>query len=37
MLMEKSEVESLCTHILWLSLLEEQGTYTAAARKATIA
>jgi len=36
--MEKPEIERLCPHILWLSLLEEQGTYTGAARrKATIA
>ncbi len=30
-LMEKAEIEGLWTHIHWLSVLEEQGTYTAAA------
>lgn len=30
-IMEKSEIEGLWTHIHWLSVLEEQGTYTAAA------
>jgi len=29
--MEKSEIEGLWTHIHWLSVLEEHGTYTAAA------
>ncbi|MEX5595773.1 LysR family transcriptional regulator [Pseudomonas orientalis] len=29
--MEKAEIEGLWTHIHWLSVLEEQGTYTAAA------
>ncbi|QKZ05738.1 LysR family transcriptional regulator [Pseudomonas eucalypticola] len=29
--MEKSEIEGLWSHIHWLSVLEEQGTYTAAA------
>ena len=31
--MEKSEIEGLWTHIHWLSVLEEQGTYTAAAAR----
>lgn len=29
--MEQSEIEGLWTHIRWLAVLEEQGTYTAAA------
>ena len=32
-LMEKAEIEGLWTHIHWLSVLEEQGTYTAAAAR----
>ena len=31
--MEQSEIEGLWTHIHWLSVLEEQGTYTAAATR----
>ena len=31
--MEKAEIEGLWTHIHWLSVLEEQGTYTAAAAR----
>ncbi|KRP61284.1 LysR family transcriptional regulator [Pseudomonas trivialis] len=31
--MEKTEIEGLWTHIHWLSVLEEQGTYTAAAAR----
>ncbi|MGY2375551.1 LysR family transcriptional regulator [Pseudomonas sp. SDO524_S393] len=31
--MEKVEIEGLWTHIHWLSVLEEQGTYTAAAAR----
>jgi Transcriptional regulator len=31
--MEKSEIEGLWTHIHWLSVLEEHGTYTAAAAR----
>ncbi|MBA1430468.1 LysR family transcriptional regulator [Pseudomonas orientalis] len=31
--MEKAEIEGLWTHIHWLSVLEEQGTYTAAATR----
>ncbi|MDB5983489.1 MAG: LysR family transcriptional regulator [Pseudomonas sp.] len=29
--MQKAEIEGLWTHVHWLSILEEQGTYTAAA------
>ncbi len=32
-LVEKSEIEGLWSHIHWLSVLEEQGTYTAAAAR----
>lgn len=31
--MEKTEIEGLWTHIHWLSVLEEHGTYTAAAAR----
>ncbi len=31
--MEKAEIEGLWTHIHWLSVLEEHGTYTAAAAR----
>ncbi|MHA7114424.1 LysR family transcriptional regulator [Pseudomonas promysalinigenes] len=31
--MEKFEIEALWSHIHWLSVLEEQGTYTAAAAR----
>jgi len=31
--MEKSEIEGLWSHIHWLSVLEEHGTYTAAAAR----
>jgi DNA-binding transcriptional LysR family regulator len=31
--MLKSEIEGLWTHIHWLSILQEQGTYTAAATR----
>ncbi|MFF7708664.1 LysR substrate-binding domain-containing protein [Pseudomonas sp. NPDC007930] len=31
--MEKTEIEALWTHIHWLSVLAEQGTYTAAAQR----
>lgn len=31
--MKKSEIEGLWTHIHWLSVLEEQGTYTASATR----
>lgn len=31
--MDKTEIEGLWTHIHWLSVLEEQGTYTAAAAR----
>jgi DNA-binding transcriptional LysR family regulator len=29
--MQKAEIEALWTHVHWLSVLQEQGTYTAAA------
>ncbi len=32
-IMEKAEIEGLWTHIHWLSVLEEHGTYTAAAAR----
>ncbi len=32
-MMEKSEIEGLWSHIHWLSVLEELGTYTAAAAR----